>query len=91
MAQDAEKSVAQRRRLADGVFDRLNRAIKSGAYGADERLPTESELLAGVEVPDPQLVALVAGEVHGVGKQAMVLRDGHLTDGDKAGWARRSA
>ena len=53
MAQDAERSVAQRRSLADGVFDRLNRAIKSGAYGADERLPTEHDLAAEFQVSRP--------------------------------------
>ena len=33
-----------RRSLSDAVFDRIQRAIKSGAYGADERLPTEHAL-----------------------------------------------
>ncbi len=53
MGQEAEKSVAQRRSLADVVFERLNRAIKSGAYGADERLPTEHDLAAEFQVSRP--------------------------------------
>lgn len=42
-----------RRGLADIVFDRIHRAIKSGAFGADERLPTEHELAAEFEVSRP--------------------------------------
>lgn len=44
---------ARRKSLADIVFDRLNRSIKSGAYGADERLPTEHDLAAEFEVSRP--------------------------------------
>ncbi len=42
-----------RKSLADVVFDRMQRAIKSGAYGANERLPTEHELAAEFEVSRP--------------------------------------
>lgn len=42
-----------RRSLADVVFDRMQRAIKSGAYRPDERLPTEHELAAEFEVSRP--------------------------------------
>jgi len=42
-----------RKGLADIVFERMLRAIKSGAYKADERLPTEHELAAEVEVSRP--------------------------------------
>lgn len=42
-----------RRSLADVVFDRLQRAIKSGAYRPDERLPTEHDLAAEFEVSRP--------------------------------------
>lgn len=42
-----------RRSLADGVFDRMQRAIKSGAYRPDERLPTEHDLAAEFEVSRP--------------------------------------
>ncbi|WP_246849656.1 FadR/GntR family transcriptional regulator [Rubellimicrobium arenae] len=42
-----------RKSLADVVFDRMHRAIKSGAYKPDERLPTEHELSAEFEVSRP--------------------------------------
>jgi len=42
-----------RKGLADIVFERMLRAIKSGAYKADERLPTEHELAAEFEVSRP--------------------------------------
>ncbi len=42
-----------RRSLADVVFDRMQRAIKSGAYRPDERLPTEHDLAAEFEVSRP--------------------------------------
>lgn len=42
-----------RKSLADLVFERMQRAIKSGAYGSDERLPTEHELAAEFEVSRP--------------------------------------
>lgn len=42
-----------RRNLADVVFERMHRAIKSGAYGNDERLPTEHDLAAEFEVSRP--------------------------------------
>jgi GntR family transcriptional repressor for pyruvate dehydrogenase complex len=35
------------------VFERLERAIKSGAYGGDERLPTEHDLAAEFDVSRP--------------------------------------
>lgn len=40
-------------RLADVVYDRLTRAIKSGAYGEEERLPTEHDLAAEFQVSRP--------------------------------------
>lgn len=42
-----------RRSLSDAVFDRIQRAIKSGAYGVDERLPTEHALAAEFQVSRP--------------------------------------
>ncbi len=48
-----DEPVKQRKSLADVVFDKLNRAIKSGAYGADERLPTEHDLAAEFQVSRP--------------------------------------
>lgn len=42
-----------RKSLAEIVFDRMQRAIKSGSYSADERLPTEHELALEFEVSRP--------------------------------------
>ncbi|WP_077965953.1 FadR/GntR family transcriptional regulator [Ensifer adhaerens] len=42
-----------RRSLGDLVFERMHRAIKSGAYKPDERLPTEHELAIEFEVSRP--------------------------------------
>lgn len=42
-----------RRSLADLVFERMHRAIKSGAYQSDERLPTEHDLAIEFEVSRP--------------------------------------
>ncbi|GGG04585.1 MULTISPECIES: FadR/GntR family transcriptional regulator [Rhizobium] len=42
-----------RKGLADVVFERMLRAIKSGAYKPDERLPTEHDLAAEFEVSRP--------------------------------------
>lgn len=42
-----------RKGLPDIVFERMLRAIKSGAYNSDERLPTEHELAAEFEVSRP--------------------------------------
>lgn len=47
-----ESGVA-RKGLADIVFERMLRAIKSGAYRPDERLPTEYDLAAEFEVSRP--------------------------------------
>lgn len=44
---------AARKSLGDIVFDRILRSIKSGAFAADERLPTEHELAAEFEVSRP--------------------------------------
>ncbi|RCK50800.1 GntR family transcriptional regulator [Thalassospira profundimaris] len=52
MPKGAQK-VAPRKSLGDLVFERLQRAIKSGAYGADERLPTEYDLASEFEVSRP--------------------------------------
>lgn len=42
-----------RRSLADMVFERMQKAIKSGAYDPEERLPTEHDLAAEFEVSRP--------------------------------------
>ena len=42
-----------RRSLSDAVFDRIQRAIKSGAYGVDERLPAEHTLASEFQVSRP--------------------------------------
>ena len=42
-----------RRSLGDIVFERMHRAIKSGAYKPDERLPTEHDLAIEFEVSRP--------------------------------------
>lgn len=47
-----EKS-SPRKSLGDIVFERVQRAIKSGAFAPDERLPTEHELAAEFEVSRP--------------------------------------
>ncbi len=47
--------IARRRCLSDDIFDRMVRAIKSGAYGPDERLPTEHDLAAEFEVSRPTI------------------------------------
>lgn len=46
-------SASPRPGLADIVFDRLSRSIKSGAYSGDERLPTEHALAAEFQVSRP--------------------------------------
>jgi GntR family transcriptional repressor for pyruvate dehydrogenase complex len=46
-------SPAGRRNLADTVFERIQRSIKSGAYAVDERLPTEHALAAEFQVSRP--------------------------------------
>lgn len=47
------ESGTARKGLADIVFERMLRAIKSGAYKPDERLPTEHDLAAEFEVSRP--------------------------------------
>ncbi|OLP47153.1 FadR/GntR family transcriptional regulator [Allorhizobium taibaishanense] len=42
-----------RKALPDIVFERIHRAIKSGAYKPDERLPTEHDLAIEFEVSRP--------------------------------------
>lgn len=49
----AQEIVTTRKSLADVVFERMHRAIKSGAYHPDERLPTEHDLAAEFEVSRP--------------------------------------
>ncbi|SIQ44883.1 GntR family transcriptional regulator, transcriptional repressor for pyruvate dehydrogenase complex [Rhizobium sp. RU35A] len=44
---------AARKALPDIVFERMHRAIKSGSYAPDERLPTEHDLAAEFEVSRP--------------------------------------
>lgn len=46
-------SLVGRRSLADTVFERIQRSIKSGAYAIDERLPTEHALAAEFGVSRP--------------------------------------
>ena len=46
-------SLNARRSLSDAVFDRMLRAIKSGAYAVDERLPTEHTLASEFQVSRP--------------------------------------
>jgi GntR family transcriptional repressor for pyruvate dehydrogenase complex len=46
-------SLIGRRSLSETVFDRIQRAIKSGAYAVDERLPTEHALAAEFGVSRP--------------------------------------
>ncbi|MCD7059711.1 FadR/GntR family transcriptional regulator [Pelagibacterium xiamenense] len=53
MALDDVQPIANRKRLGDFVFEKLLRAIKSGAYEADERLPTEHELASEFQVSRP--------------------------------------
>lgn len=48
-----QKADAKQTRLPDRVFERLERAIKSGAYGAGERLPAEHDLAAEFQVSRP--------------------------------------
>ena len=50
---DMPEALNTRRSLADAVFDRMHRAIKSGSYNADERLPTEHALAAEFQVSRP--------------------------------------
>lgn len=47
------ESRTARRSLGDLVFERMHRAIKSGAYKPDERLPTEHDLAIEFEVSRP--------------------------------------
>lgn len=49
----AARAASNRRNLADLVFDRLMRSIKSGSYGADEKLPAEHDLAAEFQVSRP--------------------------------------
>lgn len=48
-----DQKLAHRKRLGELVFERMLRAIKSGAYEPDERLPTEHELAAEFQVSRP--------------------------------------
>ena len=47
------QSGTARKSLADLVFERMHRAIKSGAYQPDERLPIEHDLAIEFEVSRP--------------------------------------
>ncbi|MFI0473741.1 FadR/GntR family transcriptional regulator [Halomonas sp. HMF6819] len=46
-------STSGRRSLGEMIYEQLQRAIKSGSYQADERLPTEHELAAEFQVSRP--------------------------------------
>ncbi|MCR8725646.1 FadR/GntR family transcriptional regulator [Frigidibacter sp. ROC022] len=48
-----QRGARKRKSLGDVVFERLMRAIKSGAYGAEERLPTEHDLATEFQVSRP--------------------------------------
>ncbi|MCJ8141086.1 FadR/GntR family transcriptional regulator [Falsirhodobacter halotolerans] len=48
-----QTSVTGRKSLGEIVFERMQRAIKSGSYQPDERLPTEHDLAAEFEVSRP--------------------------------------
>lgn len=48
-----DPKLTHRKRLGDLVFEKLQRAIKSGAYEPDERLPTEHELASEFQVSRP--------------------------------------
>ena len=50
---DLRVAQPNRKSLADMVFERLMRSIKSGSYGPDERLPTEHALAAEFQVSRP--------------------------------------
>ena len=50
---ERETMTTRRKSLSDVVFEKLHRAIKSGAYSADERLPTEHDLAAEFQVSRP--------------------------------------
>ncbi len=47
----------RRKNLSDVVFDKMYRAIKSGAYTDDERLPTEMDLANEMQVSRPVIRA----------------------------------
>lgn len=49
----AQTTAMGRKSLGDIVFERMQRAIKSGSYQPDERLPTEHDLAAEFEVSRP--------------------------------------
>lgn len=51
--QQSADGARQRKSLSDVVFERMHRAIKSGAYAPDERLPTEHDLAAEFQVSRP--------------------------------------
>lgn len=50
---DRREPTSGRRSLGEMVYDHLQRAIKSGSYQPDERLPTEHELAAEFQVSRP--------------------------------------
>lgn len=50
---DQREPTSGRRSLGEMVYDQMQRAIKSGSYQADERLPTEHELAAEFQVSRP--------------------------------------
>ena len=57
-----------RRSLSEAVFDRIQRAIKSGAYGVDERLPTEHAMAAEFQVSRP----VVREALHRLREQGLI-------------------
>ena len=50
---EPDNAAARRKSLSEVVFERLHRAIKSGAYGPEEKLPTEHDLAAEFQVSRP--------------------------------------
>jgi GntR family transcriptional repressor for pyruvate dehydrogenase complex len=53
MSVEQVPATVHRKRLGDFVFEKLLRAIKSGAYQPEERLPTEHELASEFQVSRP--------------------------------------
>lgn len=52
---DEQPARGIRKSLSDDVFQRLMRSIKSGAYGENDRLPTEHDLAAEFQVSRPTI------------------------------------
>lgn len=53
LKRNTKETRVERKSLSDMVFNQMYRAIKSGSYAPDERLPTETDLAAEFEVSRP--------------------------------------